>query len=141
MSNNLVKNVLPAVAIMVAGLAGAYLVYDNYFNREQAAAVSTIEPAAGVEATTAVSTDAAVAAPVDAGAVDAVQGTADVPASATVSTETDSASVKSDGEVTYTSTTEEAAPAEGGAMAPAAAEATTETHTETKTEEHKETVH
>lgn len=44
------KNITPAVAIMVVGVLGAYLVYDNYFSGESAAVqVSGFEPAAGEE--------------------------------------------------------------------------------------------
>lgn len=131
MSNNLVKNVLPAVAIIVAGVAGAYLVYDNYFNREQTVAVSTIEPAAGDAMTehaapvegTAMTTESTAT---DTGAVDSVQGTTDAP-TATMTTETDSAVTFKSGE-------------DAKAMSGAAVETTTTT--ETKKEESKtETIH
>lgn len=46
--NNVFRNITPAVAVMVAGLAGAYLVYDNFFSTKNAGiAVASISPAAG----------------------------------------------------------------------------------------------
>lgn len=45
---NIIKNVTPSVAVMVAGLLGAWLVYDNYFSdKVSAEQISTFEPAAG----------------------------------------------------------------------------------------------
>lgn len=49
---NVFKNITPAVAVMVAGLAGTYLVYDNYFSGPDASYISQIQPAAGDVAAT-----------------------------------------------------------------------------------------
>jgi len=56
---NVFKNITPSVAIVVAGLAGAYLVYNTYFSDNVTAVqMSAFEPAAGetvaTETTTAV---------------------------------------------------------------------------------------
>ena len=46
--NNVLRNITPAIAVMVAGLAGAYLVYDNFFStKNDAGTVAMIAPAAG----------------------------------------------------------------------------------------------
>jgi hypothetical protein len=44
------KNIAPAVVVMVAGLLGAFMVYDSYFSGDNTAAYSQISPAAGEEA-------------------------------------------------------------------------------------------
>lgn len=41
-------NILPALAIMIAGLSGVYMVYGNYAE-DQGRALSSVEPAAGDE--------------------------------------------------------------------------------------------
>lgn len=41
------KNVAPAFVVMVAGLAGAYMVYDSYVGDNDAARYSAIAPASG----------------------------------------------------------------------------------------------
>lgn len=77
---NIFKNVTPSVAVMVVGLLGAYLVYDNYFSKSvETADIASFEPAAGEEATEAV-TESVVAvegAATIESAVDAVEGTAE----------------------------------------------------------------
>ncbi|MCM2344416.1 MAG: colicin transporter [Alphaproteobacteria bacterium] len=45
--NNIFRNITPAVAVMVAGLAGAYMVYDNFFSTKAGESVAMISPAAG----------------------------------------------------------------------------------------------
>lgn len=46
--SNILRNITPAVAVMVAGLAGAYLVYDNFFTAQNSAdTIAAISPAAG----------------------------------------------------------------------------------------------
>lgn len=45
--NNILRNITPAVVVMVAGLAGAYLVYDNFFTNADGEIVADISPAAG----------------------------------------------------------------------------------------------
>lgn len=45
--NNIFRNITPAVAVMVAGLAGAYMVYDNFFSTKSGNSVAMISPAAG----------------------------------------------------------------------------------------------
>ena len=44
--NNL-RHITPAIAVMVAGLAGAYLVYDNFFTQNSTDSIAAISPAAG----------------------------------------------------------------------------------------------
>ena len=45
---NIIMNVTPAIAVMVAGIVGAYMVYDNYFSDNiTASQLSNFEPAAG----------------------------------------------------------------------------------------------
>lgn len=44
---SIIRNITPAVAVMVAGLAGAYLVYDNFFTARGGAEYAAISPAAG----------------------------------------------------------------------------------------------
>lgn len=47
---NIFKNITPAIAVMIVGVVGAYVVYDNFFSGQvPSAAVGTIEPAAGEE--------------------------------------------------------------------------------------------
>lgn len=48
-TKNVIRNVLPSLAVMVAGLLGAYMVYQNYFEDNIALQISTYEPAAGDE--------------------------------------------------------------------------------------------
>lgn len=56
-SRNILRNVLPALAVMIAGLIGAYLVYDNYLaDRGVAAQMAGLDPAAGDAAGTAAAT-------------------------------------------------------------------------------------
>lgn len=45
--SNILRNITPAVVVMVAGLAGAYLVYDNFFSTSNGDIVADISPAAG----------------------------------------------------------------------------------------------
>jgi len=53
---NIFKSMAPAVSVVIAGVVGAYLVYDNYLSdRMSAAQVSGYEPAAGDENNTMVS--------------------------------------------------------------------------------------
>ena len=48
-----IKNVIPAVVVMVTGLVGTYLVYNNYLgDRLSASQVNSLEPAAGGDETT-----------------------------------------------------------------------------------------
>lgn len=49
---NILKNITPALAIMVAGVVGAVAVYDTNFSDQVTSSLLTIEPAAGVELTT-----------------------------------------------------------------------------------------
>ncbi len=50
---SIIKNVAPAIAVMVAGLVGAYTVYDFYFSDNiTAAQVQMYQPAAGGEIST-----------------------------------------------------------------------------------------
>lgn len=44
---SIIRNITPAVAVMVAGLAGAYLVYENFFTAQNGAEYAAISPAAG----------------------------------------------------------------------------------------------
>lgn len=67
--NNVIKNVTPAVAVMVVGLVGAYFVYDNYFSARTATSVSIIEPAGGEEFGSTLESDIAPAAGEDAAMV------------------------------------------------------------------------
>lgn len=47
---NILRNVMPAFAVMALGLGGAYLVYENYFSdRIEGSKYSAIAPAAGTE--------------------------------------------------------------------------------------------
>ena len=73
---NIIKNVTPSVAVMVAGLLGAWLAYDNYFSdKVSAEQISTFEPAAGEDmAVPAAETVPMEAAPAVEGAV--VEGAA-----------------------------------------------------------------
>lgn len=58
--NNIFKNITPAVAVMLAGLLGAYLVYDNYFtDKTSSVVVQGIEPASGEEAAAPATTEGA----------------------------------------------------------------------------------
>ena len=75
----IIKNITPSVAVMVVGLLGAWLVYDNYFSdKVSAEQVSTFEPAAGE--TTAAPAAEATAAVTEA--APAVEGTVDAAAAA-----------------------------------------------------------
>lgn len=75
---NIFKNITPSVAVMVVGLLGAYMVYDNYFSSKvETADIAGFEPAAGEEmpaATLEVTTEAATgdAAAAVEGAVEAI---------------------------------------------------------------------
>ncbi|HEY0901656.1 MAG TPA: hypothetical protein VGD95_05985, partial [Micavibrio sp.] len=44
---SIIRNITPAVAVMVAGLAGAYLVYDQFFTAQNGVEYAAISPAAG----------------------------------------------------------------------------------------------
>ncbi len=60
-----IKNVIPAVVVMAAGLGGTYVVYNNYLSdRVSASQVSGLEPAAGGDETI---TAAPAAAPATSG--------------------------------------------------------------------------
>src|SRR5688572_21812634 len=80
-TKNIIRNILPSVAVMVAGLMGAYLVYQNYFEDNVALQVSTYEPAAGDEL--GASLDAGTSASVDTGAGISADATVDATVDAT----------------------------------------------------------
>lgn len=57
---NIVKNIVPALAIMVIGVGGAYVTYDKFFSdKVSAEQASIMEPAAGEDAAAPVADTAA----------------------------------------------------------------------------------
>lgn len=63
---NILKNITPAIAVMIVGVGGAYLTYDKFFsNKVSAVEASTFEPAAGEEAQAPVVDETAAPAPAE----------------------------------------------------------------------------
>lgn len=50
---NIIRNTLPAIAIMAIGVLGAAFVYNTYFSDRVATSLAGFEPAAGATAETA----------------------------------------------------------------------------------------
>lgn len=126
----IIKNVLPAVVVLVAGLFGINFVYNTYM-KDGASTVITLEPAAGEDA--AVTEEGAAAVEGQGAVVDGVVEEAAVPAEETPAPAVDCTAVKAAAEAAVGTPGEEAAKkgvvdceaaaAAAAATAPAATEA------------------
>ncbi len=101
---SIIRNITPAVAVMVAGLAGAYLVYDNFFTAQNGAEFAAIAPAAG-ESTE----DAIIIAEAGAPVTEATVAVETTPVAETTEVSTDGTVTKTETDVVTTTT--EIAPA------------------------------
>lgn len=99
--NNILRNITPAVAVMVAGLAGAYLVYDNFFTQNSTDSIAAISPAAGEYNEESIIIAEA----------DAAEGAVAATTEAVTETVTEGAAAATTTEATATETTTEVAPA------------------------------
>ncbi len=101
---SIIRNITPAVAVMVAGLAGAYLVYENFFTAQNGAEYAAIAPAAG-ESTE----DAIIIAEAGAPVTEATVAVETTPVAETTEVSTDGTVTKTETDVVTTTT--EIAPA------------------------------
>ncbi len=131
---NIFRNISPAVAVMVVGVLGAYLVYDNYFSNDTAAAIGAVEPAAGDEAAAPVADTADAAAPA-ADETAAVPAGDAMPAPAPVKTDENGCLLDDAGKTTLDEAGNCVKPAPAPVAAPAAGDAGVEAMPPTEGEE------